>query len=55
MEGLIFVWVIMYIVGCLFSIIEYEYEPYEVLLWPLLFIKYMLKGLFKVVFTGWRD
>lgn len=40
------------IAGCVW---EDTGEGFTALLWPLVFIKYMLKVLFKIVFTGWRD
>ena len=30
-------------------------DPHFVLLWPLVIVKATIKGLFKLLFTGWRD
>lgn len=52
---LLFWGIVIYLVITLFVAREFVEEAYEMILWPLVFIKYMLKGLFKVLFTGWRD
>ena len=33
---------------------DFENEPSEYIWWPLLLIKTALKGLWSVLFTGWR-
>lgn len=57
MGGLIFVGFIFYSVGALVTIInsDNKADGHEVLFWPIIFIKWLLKGLYKVLFTGWRD
>ena len=44
------------IIGMLMCIsaLEGDLEFYEAILWPLLFIKYILKGLWIVLFTNWK-
>ncbi len=48
-------WVGIFYVVITLCVLEDTGEGFIALLWPLVFIKYMLKGLFKVLFTGWRD
>lgn len=45
----------IYLVGMFITWAIGDFTGTEMILWPLVFIKYMLKGLFRVLFTGWRD
>ena len=46
------VWVIGWATAPLLN--DFENEPSEYIWWPLLLIKTALKGLWSVLFTGWR-
>lgn len=54
MEVLTFVGIIIYLIVTGVCFFERCDEIEESILWPLVFIKFLLKALFKVVFTGWR-
>ena len=48
---LLFIYVLVIIIGTANDTVEF----YELIFWPIVFIKYLLIGLFKILFTNWKN
>lgn len=57
-EPLLVFLIVVYVAGFLGSgtwfIEGGDIEGHEVILWPLVLTKYLLKGLYKILFSGWK-
>lgn len=51
---LIFIYIIVLIIYESYSI-QFDEPTYKIVLWPIVFIKYLLIGLFKILFTNWKN
>jgi hypothetical protein len=55
MQALIILAMVIYAMGVSSLVNEDEFEAYEKAMWPLVFIKFMIKSFFRVLFTGWKS